>query len=125
MTSDDRHRAMEAARVRAELTVQELWLRYIALGGSSDDFDVDGYLPGMVSLDTLQQDVLAEAVNEGLEERYRSTAVDRGPPRRLVMRRRAGRAPGCAGARCARWTRRAASGPGTSRGPRRPGAPAW
>ena len=75
MTSDDRHRDMEAARVRAELTVQELWLRYIALGGSSDAFDVDGYLQGMVSLDTLQQDVLAEAVNEALEERYRAARV--------------------------------------------------
>ena len=80
MTSDDRHRPMEAARVRAELSVQELWLRSIALGGSSDPFDVDGYLQGMISLDTLQQDILAEAVNEGLEERYRSSRVPLSTP---------------------------------------------
>lgn len=80
MTSDDRHRPMEAARVRAELSVQELWLRYIALGGGSDAFDVDGYLQGLVSLDTLQQDVLAEAVNEGLAERYRTARVPLSTP---------------------------------------------
>src|SRR3712207_614343 len=39
MTSDERHRRMDAARVRAELTVRELWLRYVALGGTGDAFD--------------------------------------------------------------------------------------
>ena len=68
MTSDDRHRPVETARRRAELTVQELWLRYIALGGTGDAFDVDGYLQGLVPLDTFQQDVLAQAVNEELAE---------------------------------------------------------
>jgi hypothetical protein len=75
MTGDDRHRPVEAARVRAELTVQELWLRYVALGGASDAFDVDGYLQGLVPLDTFQQDMLAQAVNEELEEVLREMRV--------------------------------------------------
>jgi hypothetical protein len=68
MTSDDRHQRMEAARVRAGLTVQQLWLQYVAMGGTSDAFDVDGYLQGLVPLDTFQQDVLAQTVNEALED---------------------------------------------------------
>ena len=75
MTSDDRHRTVEAARVGAGLSVQQLWLRYLALGGAGDAFDVDGYLQGVMSLETFQQDVLAQAVNEALEQRFRSLQV--------------------------------------------------
>jgi hypothetical protein len=75
MTSDDRYRAVEAARTAANLSVQELWLRYLAIGGSSDAFDIDGYLQGLVPLEGFQQDVLAQAVNEGLDDVYRSLRV--------------------------------------------------
>jgi hypothetical protein len=75
MNDDHRHQTMDAARVGARLSVQDLWLRYLALGGSSDAFDIDGYLQGMVSLDPFQQDVLAQAVNEALEDVYRSLQV--------------------------------------------------
>lgn len=70
MTNDDRHRRMDAARIRAELTVQELWLRYLALGGTNDAFDLDGYLQGLMPLDAFQQDVLAQTVNEALQDSY-------------------------------------------------------
>jgi hypothetical protein len=75
MTSDERHGRMDAARVRAELSVQELWLRYVALGGAGDAFDLDGYLQGLVPLEIFQQDVLAQAVNEALEDSYRAYRV--------------------------------------------------
>ena len=75
MNGDDRHLPIEAARVRAELTVQDLWLRYVALTGSGDAFDIDGYLQGLVPLESFQQDVLAQAVNEGLEDVLRSARV--------------------------------------------------
>ena len=75
MDTDDRHRLCETARVRGELTVQELWLRYLALGGNHDEFDIDGYLQGVLPLDTLQQDILAVAVNERLGEIYRAARV--------------------------------------------------
>ncbi|WP_369132128.1 hypothetical protein [Modestobacter sp. I12A-02662] len=89
MTSDERHRSMDAARVHAELTVQGLWLRYVALGGTGDAFDLDGYLQGLVPLETFQQDVLAQALNEALEDGYRAhriplsgaTAVEGDDPR--------------------------------------------
>jgi hypothetical protein len=71
----DRHELVEAARVRAGLTVSELWLRYVALGGNGDLFDVDGYLSGLLPLGAFDQDVLAVAVNERLEELYRGARV--------------------------------------------------
>jgi hypothetical protein len=71
---------MDTARLRAELTVSDLWLRYVALGGTGDAFDLDGYLQGLVPLDTFQQDVLAQAVNEALDDRYRAYSVPLSSP---------------------------------------------
>ena len=70
MPSEQRYRQMDAVRVRAELTVQDLWLRYLALGGTGDTFDLDGYLQGVVPLEAFQQDVLAQALNEALKDTY-------------------------------------------------------
>jgi hypothetical protein len=80
MTSDERHRRMDAARARAELTVQDLWLRYVSLGGTGDAFDLDGYLQGLVPLGTLQQDVLAQTLNEALEDSYRAYRIPLSTP---------------------------------------------
>lgn len=66
---------MDAARVRLELTVHDLWLRYVALGGTGDAFDLDGYLQGLVPLGAFQQDVLAQALNEALEDSYRAYRI--------------------------------------------------
>src|SRR3712207_3333498 len=71
---------MDAARVRADLTVQDLWLRYLALGGTGDAFDLDGYLQGLVPLETFQQDVLAQALNEALEDSYRAYHISLSTP---------------------------------------------
>lgn len=70
MTTDDRHLRMDAARIRAELSVQDLWLRYLGLGGTDDAFDLDGYLQGLVPLDAFQEDLLAQTVNEALSDSY-------------------------------------------------------
>jgi hypothetical protein len=52
----------------AELTVEQLWTRYFALGGDLDLVDVDAYLSGLVQLPPLQRDMLAHAVNERLDD---------------------------------------------------------
>ena|SRR3712207_5759369 len=80
MTSDERHRRMDAARVRAELTVQDLWLRYVGLGGTGDAFDLDGHLQGLVPMDPFQQDVLAQALNEALEDCYHAYRIPLSTP---------------------------------------------
>lgn len=71
---------MDVARVRAELTVQDLWLRYVALTGTSDAFDLDGYLQGLLPLGAFQQEVLAQALNEALEDSYRTYRVPLSAP---------------------------------------------
>lgn len=71
---------MDGARMRAELTVQGLWLRYVALGGTGDALDLDGYLQGLIPLEVFQQDVLAQSLNEALEERYREARIPLSTP---------------------------------------------
>jgi hypothetical protein len=71
---------MDGARVRAELTVQGLWLRYVALGGTGDALDLDGYLQGLIPLEVFQRDVLAQSLNEALEERYREARITLSTP---------------------------------------------
>jgi hypothetical protein len=75
MDTEDRYRQCETARVRGGLTVQDLWLRYLALGGNHDAFDIDGYLQGLLPLETPQENVLAVALNERLEEVHRSALI--------------------------------------------------
>jgi hypothetical protein len=80
MTSEERHRRMDTARVHAQLTVQDLWLRYLALGGTGDAFDLDGYLQGLVPLDPFEQDVLAQTLNEALNDLCRSHLIPLSTP---------------------------------------------
>jgi serine phosphatase RsbU (regulator of sigma subunit) len=68
--SDDQLAAMRAAVARADLTVEQLWLRYFALGGSDGPIDIEGYLEGLLPLSPQQRDILAVAVNERLDELF-------------------------------------------------------
>jgi hypothetical protein len=58
------HDAYDAAR----LTVAELWLRFFALGGEASELEIDAYLNGAIALPALQHDMLAQAINERLDE---------------------------------------------------------
>lgn len=84
MTNDDGHRRMNAARMRAELSVQDLWLRYLGLGGGNDAFDVDGFLQGLVPLEPFQRSVLAQALNEALTDSYDRYRIPLVPPPELT-----------------------------------------
>jgi hypothetical protein len=75
MDTEDRYRQFETARVRGELTVQDLWLRYLALGGNQGAFEIDGYLQGLLPLETSQEHVLAVALNERLDEVHRAVLL--------------------------------------------------
>ena len=57
-----------AVGARTGLDLEELWLRYVALGGDADPMEVDGYLYGLVLLTPGEHNVLACAVNEWLDE---------------------------------------------------------
>jgi hypothetical protein len=51
-----------------ELSVSELWLRYFALGGDAGEIEVDAYLNGAIAFPAMQHDLLAQAINERLDE---------------------------------------------------------
>jgi hypothetical protein len=62
------HHAIETGRTRADLTPEELWLRYFSLGGVADVLQVEAYLAGILTLPRHEYDILAIAVNERLDE---------------------------------------------------------
>jgi hypothetical protein len=77
--------ALQAALELAELSVEQLWMRYFGLGGSADLMDVDAHLAGLVTLPPAEADMLAHAVNERLDERVAESRVPYSRP--LLARR--------------------------------------
>jgi hypothetical protein len=69
------HEQFDAARRSAGWTIEQLWIHYLALGGTLVVFDLEAFLAGLVPMPGPQQDVLACALNERL--------ADLGQPRRV------------------------------------------
>ncbi|HUQ61655.1 PP2C family protein-serine/threonine phosphatase [Lentzea sp.] len=65
---DEQRRVLSLAFDRSDLTLQQLWTRYFALGGDAGPVEVEAFLHGLMPLPALQRDVLAHAVNERLDE---------------------------------------------------------
>ncbi|WP_311380762.1 hypothetical protein [Arthrobacter sp. ISL-28] len=61
MRSADAYRA-------AQLSMEELWLRYFTMGGMAGQFEIEAYLHGVIALPPLQRDILTHALNERLDE---------------------------------------------------------
>jgi hypothetical protein len=74
--SEQRRRFAESLR-HADVSIEELWLRYFTLGGQAGQFEVEAYIHGAISLPALQRDILAHALNERLDELY--SAAPRAP----------------------------------------------
>ena len=72
---EQRYRVFAAARRRAECSIQHVWVQYLALGGVLDLFTVEGFLHGLMPLPAAQQDILANAINEQLDDLYRGAMV--------------------------------------------------
>ncbi|SDR95017.1 hypothetical protein [Microlunatus soli] len=69
MTADGQDAERFDAAIRLSgLSLRQLWLRYVALGGNADVFDVEAFLQGLGTLASFERDVLAHAVNERLQE---------------------------------------------------------
>jgi len=62
------HVVLEAARVQAGMSFDELWMAYFALGGLASPTVVRSYLDGSGST-SFDYDVLAQAINERFVER--------------------------------------------------------
>ncbi|SFF32382.1 PP2C family protein-serine/threonine phosphatase [Blastococcus tunisiensis] len=65
---DRQQSALRAAMQFADLSLEQLWMRYFSLGGHADLVDLDAHLTGLVRLPPTEADVLAHAVNERLDE---------------------------------------------------------
>jgi hypothetical protein len=64
---DQRVRSADAYRA-AQLSMEELWLRYFTMGGMAGQFEIEAYLHGIIALPPLQRDILTHALNERLDE---------------------------------------------------------
>jgi hypothetical protein len=68
LRDEEQWSALREAFRHADLTLEELWLRYFALGGDADLVTVDAHLEGLLSLPRVQADMVALAINERLDE---------------------------------------------------------
>lgn len=66
--TDHQRSLLQAAVARAGLTLEQLWLRYFALGGTAGVVDIEAYLEQLLPLPPLDRDMLAIVVNERLDE---------------------------------------------------------
>jgi serine/threonine protein phosphatase PrpC len=65
---EEQRTALSQAYRNADLSLEQLWARYFALGGNLDLVDVDAFLTGLVPMPAMERDMLAHAVNERLDE---------------------------------------------------------
>ncbi|UUV30374.1 serine/threonine-protein phosphatase [Amycolatopsis roodepoortensis] len=64
----EQRRVIAECFARTGLTLEQLWLRYFALGGDVSEADLAAYLRGVLPLPSIQRDMVAHAVNERLDE---------------------------------------------------------
>ncbi|WP_459344359.1 hypothetical protein [Arthrobacter sp. MDT3-44] len=68
----DQYAATLDSMQRANITAGELWLYYISMGGSTDEFEINAYLHGMMRLPAIDRDMLSQSVNELYDDICRS-----------------------------------------------------
>jgi hypothetical protein len=61
---DLQSRALLAALRASFIGYGDLWVAYFGLGGKARETEVEAYLQGLLSLPSLERDLLAEAANE-------------------------------------------------------------
>jgi hypothetical protein len=66
--SSPRHDMLDKFRRDAELTQEELWLRYFELGGMSSALQLEAFLFGALNPSPYDHDVIAHALNERFVE---------------------------------------------------------
>jgi hypothetical protein len=60
--------ALTAAFRRCGVSVRDIWIAYLALGGNADEVSIEAQLYGLIDLPVGEYNVLAHTVNEELEE---------------------------------------------------------
>lgn len=64
MTSKKPGLSLLEGLVLTGMTIDELWLRQLTLGGNAVPLEVEAYLLGLLTADPYQHDLLAQALNE-------------------------------------------------------------
>lgn len=64
----DNQGILERARRDVDMTMDDLWMRYFALGGMSSALEIEAYLLGALLAPRHDHDVLAVALNERFSE---------------------------------------------------------
>jgi hypothetical protein len=73
--SAPRHRLFATAQLRGELSLYQLWLRYLGLTGDHEMIDIDAFMHGLTDLPAIEQDKLAHALNESLDDIHLASRV--------------------------------------------------
>jgi hypothetical protein len=60
----DERRQLNRALAAADITIAELWLRYFSICGAVGEYEVQAYIEGVMSLPSVQRDLLAMAAKE-------------------------------------------------------------
>ena len=68
LNQDDQRRLTLQAMTASELTVHKVWLYYFGLCGTTDKYEVDAYLHGLIHVPTHDRDLITIAVNELIDE---------------------------------------------------------
>jgi hypothetical protein len=68
LPQDEQRHGFRAAFANAQLTLDELWYHYFALGGTAGLMEVDAFFQDLMPLPDVQRDLLAHALNERLDD---------------------------------------------------------
>lgn len=71
----ERYQLFEAGWRHAGCPLTQLWVQYLGLGGDVDLFSLDAFMHGMTPLLPAQQDILANAINDQLDDLYQAAKV--------------------------------------------------
>jgi hypothetical protein len=63
-TAETQRRKLRGALARARASVDDLWLRYLGVGGTAEPTEVEAFLEGTTTLSAAERDRLALAANE-------------------------------------------------------------
>ncbi|MCH8560160.1 hypothetical protein LTH96_00035 [Nesterenkonia sp. LB17] len=86
-SGESQRRILGRAVRHSALPLKGLWLHYFSMGGTAGEYELDAYINASYSLPDLQQDILAQAVNEMIDmlpppprASYSDDTDDGGPP---------------------------------------------
>lgn len=67
--SGESRRALLAKAVRhSKLRLPDVWFYYFSLGGTAGEYEIDAYINASYFLPPIQHDILAQAVNEMIDD---------------------------------------------------------